>query len=59
MKDKIIASAFNYIEDLFKNDFGGHDVEHSKRVYQNALLIAKNEPECDLFIVHLRHCCMM
>lgn len=53
MKDKIIASAFNYIEDLFKNDFGGHDVEHSKRVYQNAFLIAKNEPECDLFVVSL------
>ena len=53
MKDKIIASAFNYIEDLFKNDFGGHDVEHSKRVYQNALLIAKCEPECDLFVVSL------
>ena len=53
MKDKIIASAFNYIEDLFKNDFGGHDVEHSKRVYQNALLIAKCEPECDMFIVSL------
>lgn len=53
MKDKIIASAFNYIEDLFKNDFGGHDVEHSKRVYQNAFLIAKSEPECDLFVVSL------
>ena len=53
MKDKIIASAFNYIEDLFKNDFGGHDVEHSKRVYQNAFLIAKSEPECDMFIVSL------
>ena len=53
MKDKIIASAFNYIEDLFKNDFGGHDVEHSKRGYQNAFLIAKNEPECDLFVVSL------
>ncbi|MBR5289453.1 MAG: HD domain-containing protein [Erysipelotrichaceae bacterium] len=53
MKDKIIKCAFNYIEDLFKNDFGGHDVEHSKRVYQNALLIAKCEPECDLFVVSL------
>lgn len=53
MKDKIIDSAFSYIEDLFKNDFGGHDVEHSKRVYQNALLIAKSEPECDMFVVSL------
>ena len=53
MKDKIIDSAFSYIEDLFKYDFGGHDVEHSKRVYQNALLIAKSEPECDLFVVSL------
>ena len=53
MKDKIIDSAFSYIEDLFKCDFGGHDVEHSKRVYQNALLIAKSEPECDMFVVSL------
>lgn len=53
MKDKIIDSAFKYIENLFKNDFGGHDVEHSKRVYQNALLIAKSEPECDMFVVSL------
>ena len=53
MKDKIIDYAFKYIEDLFKNDFGGHDVEHSKRVYQNALLIAKSEPECDMFVVSL------
>ena len=53
MKDKIIDSAFSYIEDLFKYDFGGHDVEHSKRVYQNALLIAKSEPECDTFVVSL------
>ena len=53
MKDKIIDSAFSYIEDLFKCDFGGHDVEHSKRVYRNAFLIAKSEPECDMFIVSL------
>ncbi len=53
MKDKIIESAFIYIEELFKNDFGGHDVEHSKRVYQNALRIVKTEPKCDIFIVSL------
>ena len=51
--EKIIASAVEYIEALFANDFGGHDAEHSKRVYRNAMLIADTEPECDRFVVAL------
>ncbi len=53
MKDKIIESAFEYIEALFANDCGGHDADHSKRVYHNAMMIAETEPECDLFVVQL------
>lgn len=47
----IIRHAFEYIEELFAHDFGGHDAAHSKRVYHNALLIADTEPECNRFIV--------
>lgn len=49
----IIQSAIEYIKDIFSNDFGGHDVEHSMRVYYNALQIASTEPTCNLFIVSL------
>lgn len=53
MKDQMIQKTIKYIEDLFSDDYGGHDVEHTKRVYRNALMIAQTEPECDLFIVSL------
>ena len=49
----MIQSAIEYIEKLFSDDYGGHDVEHTKRVYRNALMITQTEPECDLFIVSL------
>ncbi len=51
--EEIIHSAIDYIKDVFSNDFGGHDVEHSIRVYHNALQIANTEPTCNLFIVSL------
>ena len=53
MKNQMIQSAIEYIEKLFSDDYGGHDVEHTKRVYRNALMITQTEPECDLFIVSL------
>lgn len=53
MKNQKIQSAIEYIEKLFSDDYGGHDVEHTKRVYRNALMIAQTEPECDLFVVSL------
>ena len=53
MKNQRIQSAIEYIEKLFSDDYGGHDVEHTKRVYRNALMIAQTEPECDLFVVSL------
>ena len=53
MKNRRIQSAIEYIEKLFSDDYGGHDVEHTKRVYRNALMIAQTEPECDLFVVSL------
>ena len=49
----VIQAATEYIEELFRNDSGGHDAEHTLRVYRNALLIAEREPECDREIVAL------
>ena len=49
----IIHHALEYVETLFLNDCGGHDAEHSKRVYRNAALIADTEPDCDRFVVAL------
>ena len=45
--------AITYINDLFRDNAGGHDIEHTLRVYRNAMLIAESEPECDRKIVSL------
>ena len=50
---QIIVSAIEYIKDLFASDCGGHDAEHSLRVYRNAIRIADTEPQCDRFVVAL------
>ena len=52
-EQSIIHCAMKYIETLFADDYGGHDAEHSKRVYHNASLIADTEPGCDRFIISL------
>ena len=48
-----IENTVRYIRELFREDFGGHDAEHSLRVYRNALRIAEREPFCDREIVAL------
>ena len=48
-----VEAAVAYIEKLFQNNAGGHDAAHTLRVYRNALLIARSEPDCDLEIVSL------
>ncbi len=45
--------AANYITGLFKDNAGGHDAEHTLRVYRYAMLIAEKEPECDRLVVSL------
>lgn len=49
----IIEEAKDYIRDLFKNDSGGHDADHSLRVYNNALKIFNEEGNGDLEIISL------
>ena len=49
----LVQAAMAYVQDLFQNDFGGHDAAHTLRVYRNALAIAEAEPPCDREIVAL------
>lgn len=53
MNDAITAAAVAYIQELFRGNSGGHDAEHSLRVYRAALRIAQGEPACDREIVAL------
>lgn len=51
-KQEIIQNTLIFVKETLKNAEGGHDFFHIKRVYKNALLIAKNE-NADEFIVAL------
>ena len=42
-----------YITELFRGNSGGHDAEHTMRVYRNTMAIAGSEPGCDREIVAL------
>ena len=52
MKDTIDA-AKEYIERLFAGNADGHGLDHSIRVYKNAMLLAETEPTADRLIVAL------
>ena len=49
----MIEEAKQYIRELFKTNSGGHDAEHTLRVYENAMHIADCEGSCDREIVAL------
>ena len=49
----LIDAAIDYVYSLFRDNAGGHDAAHTLRVYQNAMLIAQQEPDCDLETVAL------
>ncbi len=51
MDEKIIESAKLYIHEIFKENSDGHDVNHSLRVYRNALEIAQGYPGCNITII--------
>lgn len=53
MNEEIIEAAKVYIHDLFKSNSDGHDENHSLRVYQTAVQIAKEYPECNMTVVEL------
>lgn len=52
-KQRIIDNAKAYVIEAFKGNSGGHDAEHTMRVYRNAMLIAKDENIEDTFSIAL------
>lgn len=52
LEKEIIKSAEEYVRNLFKNDFSGHDYFHTDRVFKLSKYIAKIEG-ADEFIVSL------
>ncbi len=53
MNEPVIEKAQKYIRELFKGNSGGHDANHSLRVYSLAMRIADTQPECDRTVVAL------
>ena len=53
MTKTTVDAAVEYVKMLFRNNSGGHDADHTMRVYRNALTIAESEKECDIEIVSL------
>lgn len=51
--EKLVSSAIEYVSEILGKNSGGHDTEHSIRVYKNALAIADKESDCDLLVVSL------
>ena len=50
---KTIENAIVFVRDLFRMNSGGHDADHTLRVFRNTLLIAEKEPDCDVRIAAL------
>ena len=53
MIEERIQAAKQYVKTLFADRADGHDVEHTLRVFSNAMRIAQAEGPCDLEIVGL------
>lgn len=50
-QETIIGKARDYAKELLGDNCGGHDLQHTLRVYDNALAIAKTEPGADKFVI--------
>lgn len=53
MNELLIRNAKDYIKELFAGNSDGHDLDHSLRVYSNAMTIAETEPDCNIEVVAL------
>ena len=51
--EQTIAACREYIGGLFRGNADGHGLDHTMRVYRNAMEIADTEPEADRYIVSL------
>ena len=52
-QNRLISDAKEYIAKLFEGHSDGHDLDHSLRVFSNAVAIARKEPPCDMEAVAL------
>ncbi|WP_139490918.1 HD domain-containing protein [Brevibacillus dissolubilis] len=52
-QDRIISQTIEHVRSLFLGEGSGHDWWHIERVWKNALLIAEQEKDVDLFVVQL------
>ena len=52
MDNELITAAITYVKDLFEGNSDGHGFDHTMRVYNNAMEIAREE-SCDTQIVAL------
>ena len=52
-QNKLISDAKGYIAKLFEGHSDGHDLDHSLRVFSNAVAIARKESPCDMEAVVL------
>lgn len=43
MNDTVIRNAVDFIRELFRNEYSGHDASHTMRVYRTALRLAREE----------------
>ena len=53
MNERVVENAVAFVKELFRANAGGHDVDHTMRVYRNTQRIAESEPDCDLRIAVL------
>ena len=53
MNNNLTGQAIEYVRALFCTNAGGHDVDHTMRVYRNTLRIAEEEQGCDVEIAAL------
>lgn len=49
----LICDTVAFVEDFFGDKGDGHDAGHTLRVYRTALMLAEDEPECDVEVVAL------
>ena len=49
----IIDNTILFVKQQLENAEGGHDWFHIERVYKNALLIAREEEDCDIIVIKL------
>ncbi len=51
--ETLYKEAIAYLKALFDNNAGGHGLDHTLRVYHNAIFLAQKESDCDESIVKL------